>query len=98
MITNILKILSLQPQIAKVNLDHIFFTVGQNNFGNKVPFVSRATYISDCKNGSEFAQFSVIEIGTVLRNFVIEGMACQKPSRRRLQATPLLQTSLNCTR
>ena len=27
-----------------------------------------------------------------LRNFVIEGMACQMPSR--LQATPLLQTSL----
>ena len=27
-----------------------------------------------------------------LRNFVIEGVACQLP--RRLQATPLLQTSL----
>ena len=30
-----------------------------------------------------------------LRNFVIEGMACQPPSSlRRLQATPPLQTSL----
>ena len=30
-----------------------------------------------------------------VRNFVIEGVACQPPSSlRRLQATPLLQTSL----
>ena len=30
-----------------------------------------------------------------VRNFVIEGVACQLPSSlRRLQATPLLQTSL----
>ena len=41
------------------SLEHFFLTVGQNNFGNKIPFVSRATYISDCKNGSEFAQFNV---------------------------------------
>ena len=32
----------------------------------------------------------------LVRNFVIEGVACQLPSSlRRLQATPLLQTSLN---
>ena len=29
-----------------------------------------------------------------LRNFVIEGVACQPPSLRRLQAAPPLQTSL----
>jgi hypothetical protein len=34
-------------------------------------------------------------MGSSVRNFVIEGVACQLPSSlRRLQATPLLQTSL----
>ena len=34
LISNILQILGLQHQISKV-----FLTVGQNNFGNKIPFV-----------------------------------------------------------
>ena len=34
MISKILKILGLQPRISKV-----FLTVGQNNFGNKIPFL-----------------------------------------------------------
>ena len=30
--------LSLQPIISQ-SLEHFFLTVGQNNFGNKIPFV-----------------------------------------------------------
>ena len=32
---------SLQPRISKkipISLEHFFLTVGQNNFGNKIPF------------------------------------------------------------
>ena len=37
----------------------------------------------------------IISIESFIRNFVIDGVACQLPSSlRRLQATPLLQTSL----
>ena len=42
MISKLLQILSLQPQISKVfhdrSLEQFFLTVGQNNFGNKIPF------------------------------------------------------------
>ena len=39
MISSFLEILDLQPRNSKVFLDHktIFLTVGQNNFGNKIP-------------------------------------------------------------
>ena len=40
-ILKILQILGLQPQISKVfsrSLELFFLTVGQNNFGNKIPF------------------------------------------------------------
>ena len=41
-ISKILQILALQPQISKVFLDHLeqFVTVGQNNFGNKIPLIT----------------------------------------------------------
>ena len=40
-ISKFLKTLGLQPQISKVfrSLDQFFLTVGQNNFGNKIPFL-----------------------------------------------------------
>ena len=40
MISKYLKILGLQPRISKVfsrSLEQFFLTVGQNNFGNKIP-------------------------------------------------------------
>ena len=43
MISKILQILNLQPRISKVfsqSLEHFFFTVGQNNLGNKIPCLS----------------------------------------------------------
>ena len=43
MISKILQILGLQPRISKVfsqSLEQFFLTVGQNNFGNKLPFFS----------------------------------------------------------
>ena len=42
-ISKIWQILSLQPQISKVfyqSIEQFFLTVGQNNFGNKIPFLS----------------------------------------------------------
>ena len=42
MISKNLQILSLQPRISKVfypSLEQFFLTVGQNNFGNKIPFL-----------------------------------------------------------
>ena len=43
MIPKFLQILGLQPRISKVSLDHyveqFFLTVGQNNFGNKIPII-----------------------------------------------------------
>ena len=48
MISKILQILSLQPRISKVSsrsLEQFFLTVGQNNFGNKVPFIFECLYI-----------------------------------------------------
>ena len=50
MISKILKIPGLQPQISNVfplSLEHFFLSVGQNNFGNKIPF------IFDFSNGKE---------------------------------------------
>ena len=40
-ISKLLQILGLQPRISKVFsiTRTIFFTVGQNNYGNKVPFL-----------------------------------------------------------
>ena len=35
-ISKFLQILGLQPQISR-SLEHFFLTVGQNNFGNKIP-------------------------------------------------------------
>ena len=43
MISKILQILGLQPQISKVfslSQEQSFLTVGQNNFGNKIPFMN----------------------------------------------------------
>ena len=43
MISNILQIFNLQPQISKVfsqSLEQFFHTVGENNFGNKIPFLN----------------------------------------------------------
>ena len=43
MISNFLKILGLQPRISKVfleSLEQFFLTVGQNNFGNKIPYLN----------------------------------------------------------
>ena len=39
-ISKYLQTLGLQPQISKMFLikEHFFLTVGQNNFGNKIPF------------------------------------------------------------
>ena len=59
MISKCLKILGLQPQISKVFLYHsnnFFLTVGQNNFGNKIPlshcFLGRllfeSTFVYEC--------------------------------------------------
>ena len=42
MILKFLQILNLQPRISNVFLNHkknFFLTVGQNNFGNKIPFL-----------------------------------------------------------
>ena len=42
MISKILQILGLQPRISKLfswSLKQFFLTVGQNNFGNKIPFL-----------------------------------------------------------
>ena len=42
-ISKILQILGLQPRISKVfprSLEFFFLTVGQNNFGNKIPFLT----------------------------------------------------------
>ena len=42
MISKVLQILGLQPRISKVfsrSLEQFFLTVGQNNFGNKIPFL-----------------------------------------------------------
>ena len=41
------EILVLQSRISKVFLDHLeqfFLTVGQNNFGNKIPFLTFPAY------------------------------------------------------
>ena len=39
MISKFLQILGLQPfKISSWSLEHFFLTVGQNNFGNKIPF------------------------------------------------------------
>ena len=46
------KFLHSQPQISKKILDqsNIFFlTVGQNNFGNKIPFLFRKKYTQNAK-------------------------------------------------
>ena len=45
MISNFLQILGIQPLISKVFLitKTIFLTVGQNNFDNKIPFVTEKT-------------------------------------------------------
>ena len=42
MISKMLQILGLQPRISKVSrsLEQFFLTVGQNNFGNKIPFLN----------------------------------------------------------
>ena len=39
-----LQIFGLQPRISKdfsQSLDQFFLTVGQNNFGNKIPFIPK---------------------------------------------------------
>ena len=50
MIAKNYQILDLQPRISKVFLDHyldeFFLTVGQNKFGNKIPFFQLDIYIS----------------------------------------------------
>ena len=38
MIAKFLQILGLQPRIS---LERFFITVGQNNFGNKIPFLAQ---------------------------------------------------------
>ena len=62
MISKILQILGIQPQISKVfsrSLEHFFLTVRQNNFGNKIPFLgyckiftSLPSFASRCSNCS----------------------------------------------
>ena len=38
MVSKLLQILRLNPQVFSQLLEHFFFTEGQNNFGNKLPF------------------------------------------------------------
>ena len=58
--SKILQILGLQPRISKVfylksfsrSLEQLFLTVGQNNYGNKVPFIAKTC---------NFARFSLLQ-------------------------------------
>ena len=45
MISKILQILGLQPRSFSRSVEQFFLTVGQNNFGNKIPF-SPKKYVS----------------------------------------------------
>ena len=41
-ISKILQILGLQPR----SLEHFYLTVGQNNFGNKIPYIENVNHKS----------------------------------------------------
>ena len=49
-----------------------------------------------CELQNSLQQYTDLASAFLIRNFVIEGVACQPPARR-LQATPQLQTSLLIT-
>ena len=54
-ISKFLQILGLQPRISKVFLNHqnnFFLTVGQNNFGNKIPFFDSKSLPSSVSSAS----------------------------------------------
>ena len=53
MISKLLQILTLPPRISNfsLSLEQFFLTVGQNNFGNKIPFlISTESFFSNISN------------------------------------------------
>ena len=56
MISNILQILGLQSRISQ-SLKQFFLPVGQNNFGNKIPFLISSTFITATNGWTEFNWF-----------------------------------------
>ena len=91
MISKILKILSLQPQISKVfsrSLEHFFLRVGQNNFGNKIP-MSTHTWFSPqipklCKQRTK----------TLLKLFFLKNLLASELSLSENKGSNFLRTSL----
>ena len=53
MISKILKILGLQQSFSR-SLEQFFLTVGQNNFGNKIPLFNDLPSVANLTNSDSF--------------------------------------------
>ena len=94
-ISKFLQILGLQPWISKVFLDQVeqfFLTIGQNNFGNKIPFL-RKTIMSGLEHQLSFVTFTNKQIN--FWPWLWSRLGTPIKAKRTIIKTRLLMNSLN---